>query len=53
MSHTTLENCLRTNYGLMHKHKWDLDHFECLPIWEANIYLDMLIDDINKNSKEQ
>lgn len=53
MSHTTLENYLRSNYGLMHKHHWDMKYFEQLPIWEANIYLDMLVDDINKAKETQ
>lgn len=48
MSHTTLENFLRSNYGLIQRHKWDIESFTRLPIWEANIYLDMLVEEINK-----
>ena len=42
MGHDSLANVLKSNFNLMHHHKWSLNEVEQLMPWEKHIYVDML-----------
>jgi len=42
MGYDTLINHFRTNFALIHHHKWGLETVEKMPPWEKFIYVDML-----------
>ena len=42
MGHDSLANVLKSNFNLIHHHKWNLNEVEQLMPWEKHIYVDML-----------
>jgi hypothetical protein len=42
MGHDSLANVIRSNFNLIHHHKWNLTEVEQLMPWEKHIYVDML-----------
>ncbi len=52
MGHDKLANHLKTNFSLMHHHKWSLTELENLMPWERYIYIDMLNDFLIELEKE-
>ena len=42
MGHEGLENYFKSNFSLMHHHKWSLIEVEKMMPWEKYIYVDML-----------
>jgi hypothetical protein len=42
LSHDSLVNHYKTNFSLMHHHKWSLTELENLIPWERSIYIDLL-----------
>ena len=42
MGHDSLANVLKSNFNLIHHHKWSIDEVEHLMPWEKHIYVDML-----------
>jgi hypothetical protein len=42
LGYDTLMNHFRTNFALMHHHKWSLEAVEQMMPWEKFIYVDML-----------
>lgn len=46
MGHDNLMNHYRSNFALMHHHKWSLTELESMLPWEKYIYIDLLQDHI-------
>ena len=44
LSHDSLQNHMKTNFALMHHHKWSLAEINDLLPWERSIYIDLLQD---------
>lgn len=42
MGHDSLANVIKSNFNLMHHHKWGLTEVEGLMPWEKHVYVDML-----------
>ena len=42
MGHEGLESYFKSNFALMHHHKWGLTEVENMMPWEKYIYVDML-----------
>jgi hypothetical protein len=42
MGHDSLANVLKSNFNLMHHHRWSLSDVEGMMPWEKYIYVDML-----------
>lgn len=42
MGHDKLENHYRSNFALMHHHKWSISEIESMMPWEKFIYIDLL-----------
>ena len=42
MGHDKLENYFKTNFALMHYHKWSLTEVESMIPWEKSIYVILL-----------
>lgn len=42
LSHDSLHNHMKTNFALMHHHKWSLTELENLMPWERSVYIDLL-----------
>lgn len=49
MGHDTLSNHIRSNFNLIHHHKWSLSEIDGMMPWEKHIYVDLL----NAYIKEQ
>ena len=46
LGHDTLKNFYRTNFALMHMHKYSLTELDNMVPWEKGIYLDLLKEHI-------
>ena len=44
MGHDTLANALKSNFNLIHHHKWSLEAVDHLMPWEKHIYIELLND---------
>lgn len=53
LSHDTLANYYQMNYQLMQNHKYSLSDLENMLPWEREIYVEMLVDDIKEQNKQQ
>ena len=42
MGHDTLANHIRSNFNLIHHHKWNLREINEMMPWEKNIYVELL-----------
>jgi hypothetical protein len=42
MGHDTLANHIKSNFNLIHHHKWNLSEIDQMMPWEKAIYVDML-----------
>ena len=42
MGHDSLENHYKSNFALMHHHKWSITELENMMPWERHIYIDLL-----------
>lgn len=42
MGHDSLANVIKSNFNLIHHHKWSLTEVEGLMPWEKHVYVDML-----------
>ena len=49
MGHDTLSNHIRSNFNLIHHHKWSLGEIDGMIPWEKHIYVELL----NASIKEQ
>lgn len=49
MGHDTLSNHIRSNFNLIHHHKWNLGEIDGMIPWEKHIYVELL----NASIKEQ
>jgi hypothetical protein len=41
-AYDSLGNWYQTAFTLLHVHKWNMEYFENLPVYEKHIYLDLL-----------
>jgi hypothetical protein len=48
LSHNTLANYYILNFSLMHHHKYNLAEIEGMIPWERELYINMLIDHLEK-----
>jgi len=44
MGHDTLANHIKSNFNLIHHHKWNLSEIDVMMPWEKAIYVEMLND---------
>lgn len=42
MGHDTLANHIKSNFNLIHHHKWNLSEINEMMPWEKNIYVELL-----------
>ena len=42
MGHDTLANHIKSNFNLIHHHKWNLGEIDGMMPWEKAIYVDLL-----------
>ena len=42
MGHDTLVNHIKSNFNLIHHHKWALDAIDGMMPWEKHIYVELL-----------
>jgi hypothetical protein len=49
MGHDTLSNHIKSNFNLIHHHKWNLGEIDSMMPWEKHIYVELL----NAYIKEQ
>lgn len=55
-AYDSLGNWYQTAFTLLHVHKWNMEYFENLPVYEKFIYLDLLSqfvkhqDDVNRDA---
>ena len=49
MGHDTLSNHIKSNFNLIHHHKWNLGEIDGMMPWEKHIYVELL----NAYIKEQ
>ena len=43
MGHDTLANHIKSNFNLIHHHKWSLGEIDGMMPWEKHIYVELLI----------
>jgi hypothetical protein len=48
MRHNDLWNFYRTLYGAAQEHGVDLAHLESMMVWEKDLFVQMLVDRVNK-----
>jgi hypothetical protein len=51
LGHDSLKNYYRTNFALMHMHKYSLSELENMIPWEKGIYLDLLKEHIKQQEE--
>ena len=51
LSHDTLTNYYQVNFQLLNNFNYSLDEVEGMIPWEREIYLTMLMDDINEKNQ--
>jgi hypothetical protein len=42
MGHDSLANTLKSNFNIMHHHKWTLSEVDGMMPWEKHIYVELL-----------
>ena len=42
MGHDTLANHIKSNFNLIHHHKWSLSEIDSMMPWEKHIYVELL-----------
>ena len=42
MGHDTLANHIKSNFNLIHHHKWNLSEIDTMMPWEKHIYVELL-----------
>ena len=42
MGHDTLANHIKSNFNLIHHHKWSLGEIDTMMPWEKHIYVELL-----------
>jgi hypothetical protein len=55
MGHDTLANHIKSNFNLIHHHKWNLGEIDGMMPWEKAVYVDMLnawIKEQDDNAKQ-
>ena len=50
--HDTLQNYYRTNFALMHHHKYSLSELESMLPWERDIYVSLLLNHIEEENEK-
>ncbi len=53
LSHDTLQNYYKTNFSLMHHHKYSLSDVENLLPWERDLYVNLLINHLEEEREKQ
>ena len=51
LGHDTLVNYFKTNFALMHMHKYTLSELDNMIPWEKAVYLDLLKDHIKRQEE--
>jgi hypothetical protein len=56
MGHDTLANHIKSNFNLIHHHKWSLGEIDGMMPWEKHIYVELLnawIKEQEENARQQ
>lgn len=53
LGHDNIKNYYRTNFALMHFHKYSLSELDNMMPWEKAVYLDMLAEHIRQQQEAQ
>ena len=52
MGHDTLANHIKSNFNLIHHHKWNLGEIENMMPWEKHVYVELLNSWIQEQEDE-
>ena len=52
MSHDSVVNYYKTNFNMIHHHKWSLNELENMLPWEREIYIGLLIQALEDEKAE-
>ena len=52
MSHDSVVNYYKTNFNMIHHHKWSLNELENMLPWEREIYIGLLVQALEDEKKE-
>ena len=52
LGYDNLANYYKTNFSLLHHHKYSLDEFDELIPWEKQIYVQMLVEYIKEQNEK-
>jgi hypothetical protein len=56
MGHDTLANHIKSNFNLIHHHKWSLGEIDGMMPWEKHVYVELLnswIREQEENARQQ
>jgi len=53
LGHDSLANFYKTNFNLMHLHKYSITELENMVPWERSIYIDLLKEYIQEQNQKQ
>jgi hypothetical protein len=51
--HNSLENYYKTNFALMHHHKYSLSELETMIPWEREVYTNLLLAYLQEEERER
>lgn len=52
LSHDSLANIFQTNFAMVQHHKYSFNEIESMMPWERDIYIQMLIDHVEKENEK-
>jgi len=52
MSHDSVVNYYKTNFNMIHHHKWSLNELENMLPWEREIYIGLLVQALEDEKAE-
>jgi hypothetical protein len=53
MTHSSLENYFNSMFAIKQHHGWGIGEVEELPIWERDIYIDMLMAHLKEQEQKR
>lgn len=53
LSHESLANYYKTTFLLLHHHKYSLTELEMMMPWEREVYVSLLLDQMEKEKEER
>lgn len=53
MTHSSLENYFNSMFAIKQHHGWGIGEVEELPVWERDIYIDMLMAHLKEQEQKR